>query len=68
MNLSEREWTVLNVLWETNGAELGETGISQSPGGKAVRHGAGLPDSEHEHSEGSRSPGADSEADGLPER
>ncbi|MBO5333126.1 MAG: BlaI/MecI/CopY family transcriptional regulator [Clostridia bacterium] len=24
MNLSEREWTVLNVLWETDGAELGE--------------------------------------------
>ncbi len=23
MNLSEREWTVLNALWETNGAELG---------------------------------------------
>ena len=24
MNLSEREWTVLNALWETDGAELGE--------------------------------------------
>ena len=24
MNLSEREWTVLNVLWDTDGAELGE--------------------------------------------
>lgn len=24
MNLSEREWTVLNVLWEADGAELGE--------------------------------------------
>ncbi len=24
MNLSEREWTVLNVLWETDCAELGE--------------------------------------------
>lgn len=23
MTLSEREWTVLNALWETNGAELG---------------------------------------------
>ena len=23
MNLSEREWTVLNALWKTNGAELG---------------------------------------------
>lgn len=23
MKLSEREWAVLNVLWETNGAELG---------------------------------------------
>lgn len=23
MNLSEREWTVLNALWETDGAELG---------------------------------------------
>lgn len=23
MNLSEREWTVLNALWETGGAELG---------------------------------------------
>lgn len=23
MNLSEREWTVLSVLWETEGAELG---------------------------------------------
>ena len=24
MNLSEREWTVLNALWEIDGAELGE--------------------------------------------
>ena len=24
MNLSDREWTVLNALWETDGAELGE--------------------------------------------
>ena len=24
MNLSEREWTVLNALWEADGAELGE--------------------------------------------
>lgn len=24
MKLSEREWTVLNALWDTNGAELGE--------------------------------------------
>lgn len=24
MNLSEREWTVLNALWENDGAELGE--------------------------------------------
>ncbi len=24
MNLSEREWTVLNTLWETDGTELGE--------------------------------------------
>lgn len=23
MNLSEKEWTVLNALWETDGAELG---------------------------------------------
>lgn len=23
MKLSEREWTVLNALWDTNGAELG---------------------------------------------
>ena len=23
MKLSEREWTVLNALWETDGAELG---------------------------------------------
>lgn len=23
MRLSDREWTVLNALWETNGAELG---------------------------------------------
>ena len=23
MNLSEREWTVLNALWKTDGAELG---------------------------------------------
>ena len=23
MKLSEREWTVLNALWETEGAELG---------------------------------------------
>ena len=23
MNLSEREWTVLNALWKTKGAELG---------------------------------------------
>ena len=23
MNLTEREWTVLNALWKTNGAELG---------------------------------------------
>lgn len=23
MKLSEREWTVLNALWETGGAELG---------------------------------------------
>lgn len=24
MKLTEREWTVLNALWETDGAELGE--------------------------------------------
>lgn len=24
MNLSEREWTVLNALWKTDGTELGE--------------------------------------------
>ena len=24
MKLSEREWTVLNALWESDGAELGE--------------------------------------------
>lgn len=24
MNLSEREWTVLNALWEADGAELGD--------------------------------------------
>ena len=24
MTLSEREWTVLNVLWQTGGAELGQ--------------------------------------------
>ena len=24
MKLTDREWTVLNTLWETGGAELGE--------------------------------------------
>lgn len=31
MNLSEREWTVLGVLWETDGAELGTVVNKLSP-------------------------------------